>query len=78
MMTSEVSLYDTYLEISTRIFTNMQFMVSAVEEDLRIRAEKDLQGEKKPPASQRQDKTVCGKKGVGTCAEYRESLQGDF
>ena len=56
----------------------MQFMVSAVEEDLRIRAEKDLQGEKKPPASQRQDKTVCGKKGVGTCAEYRESLQGDF
>ena len=48
MMTSEISLYDTYLEISTRIFTNMQFMVSAVEEDLRIRAEKDLQGEKNP------------------------------
>lgn len=47
-MMSEVSLYDYYLEAATRIFTNMEFLASAVEEDLRIQAERVLQGEKNP------------------------------
>ena len=45
MMTTEVSLYDIYLEAATRLFTNMQFLSSEVEEDLRIQAEKAFQGE---------------------------------
>jgi peptidyl-tRNA hydrolase len=47
--TNEVSLYDIYLEAATRIFTNMQFLASAVEEDLRVMAEKQLGGVEKNP-----------------------------
>lgn len=47
-MSSELTTYDFLLEASTRIFTNMQFLASAVEEDLRIQAEKIYQGEKNP------------------------------
>ena len=42
---SEISLDDIYLEAATRLFTNIQFLSSAVEEDLRIQAERAFQGE---------------------------------
>ena len=40
---NEISLYAIYLEAATRIFTNMQFLSSAVEEDLRASMEKNPQ-----------------------------------
>lgn len=44
-MSSEVSVYDIYLEVATRVFTNIQFLSSVVEDHLRTQAEKNFQGE---------------------------------
>lgn len=43
MMTTEISLYDIYLEAATRLFTNMQFLSSAVEDDIKANMERNPQ-----------------------------------
>jgi peptidyl-tRNA hydrolase len=42
-MMTEVSLYDIYLEAATRLFTNMQFLSSAVEDDINANMERNPQ-----------------------------------
>lgn len=43
MMSAEISLYDIYLEAATRLFTNMQFLSSAVGDEIRTNMERNPQ-----------------------------------